>query len=268
MYFNRKLKSPELKLEHFTGFGVLILFLLVAAIFGFRYGFIVMALFGLVMATLMFLVVLKTKNLSYLALTTLFVCITLLSVSLVVLGIYPRTDLKILLSLLIIYSSGVVLFLVITRNLKWKTREILELAAMPVEDISEGFTQRPKPIGKTEHSKMLIESFGRFIMKKLIAMVYFEPDKTVISLDNSLIKQMGIRNDYSENTTITFHHNGEVNVFLSQEDYNKYRDTFSYDQLCQSLGNLFIGFMYLFNKGEGKQIIDRCNKLGLNIFIE
>lgn len=268
MYFNRKLKAPEFKLEHFTGFGVAIMFLLVATTFGFRYGFIVMALFGLTMAILMFMVVLRTKSLSYLALTALFSAITALSIALVVVGIYPRTDFKIILSLVIVYAGGAVLILAITRNLKWKTREILELAAMPVDDIENGFTQRPKPIGKIDYSKVLVENFGSFIMKKLIAMTYFEHDRMVISLDNAFIKQIGLKEDYTNSTTVTFHNTGEVSVFISEEDYYKYRDTFSYDLLCQSLGNLFIEFLELFKKGEGKQIINRCNNLGLNIFIE
>jgi len=51
------------------------------------------------------------------------------------------------------FAVGVVLFgvclayLALNRKLKWRGRELFELAAMPVEQIGNGYTARPLPAG-------------------------------------------------------------------------------------------------------------------------
>jgi len=51
-------------------------------------------------------------------------------------------------------------------------------------------------------------------------------------------------------------------------NYQKYRDTYSFDQLCEQLGLTFVDFLELFKRGEGSKIIDKLNSLRLNPIIE
>jgi len=44
------------------------------------------------------------------------------------------------------------LLLGLTKRLKWRGRELLELAAASVEQIQNGYTGRPLPVGKTDFS--------------------------------------------------------------------------------------------------------------------
>ena len=53
---------------------------------------------------------------------------------------------------------------------------------------------------------------------------------------------------------------------MSKRDYLDYRDTLSFDQLCASLGDLFIDFVTLFCHGEGVRIIDRMDALRISVF--
>jgi len=45
-------------------------------------------------------------------------------------------------------------------------------------------------------------------------------------------------------------------------------DEFSFDQLCDSLGNLFIEFFEYYRRGEAYRIFDKMNALRLNPLID
>ena len=61
-----------------------------------------------------------------------------------------------------------VFYQAVNRKLKWRGQEILELAAMPVEDTGNNYTPRPRPAGKTEVSRTEIIRFVNFITSNLI----------------------------------------------------------------------------------------------------
>jgi len=155
----------------------------------------------------------------------------------------------------------------LTRKFKWRGREILELAAQPVEDVTNGFTQRPRPVGKVDCSKEDIVEFARFASRNLVAMPYAETDRMVfvpVTMAQSFRHIYPWRHDYTNDTWVAFDTSGEVSVNVAQGDYLKYKDSLSFDQLCQSLGNLFVEFLDLYKRGEGVRIIDRMNALGMN----
>lgn len=62
---------------------------------------------------------------------------------------------------------------------------------------------------------------------------------------------------YSDDTRIVFQFDGSVSAIISERDYKKYREEWSFDQLCASIGNLFIEFLELFKNGEGERILER-----------
>jgi len=53
---------------------------------------------------------------------------------------------------------------------------------------------------------------------------------------------------------------------VSQRDYLDFREALSFDKLCQSLGDLFVEFVGLFQRGESVRILDRLDAVGLSMF--
>lgn len=72
--------------------------------------------------------------------------------------------------------------------------------------------------------------------------------------------------NYENETWILFDYDGNVTVHISKKDYLEYKETLSFDQLCESMGNLFKEFFELFLKGEEIRIIDKLDSLKISIF--
>ena len=72
--------------------------------------------------------------------------------------------------------------------------------------------------------------------------------------------------DYTNHTWIAFDFDGNVTVNISQHDYLTYQEDLSFDQLCASMGKVFIEFLDLFSTGKEVRIIDRLNAMPVNIF--
>jgi hypothetical protein len=150
----------------------------------------------------------------------------------------------------------------ITKKVKWRFREVLELAAVPVNETTNGFTPRPRPLGKMEYSKFELVEFAAFLLKHHIAIPYYESDRIVfVPTDwaQGFLRLYRLKHDYSGATWIAFGYDGNVTVNITHRDYLSYKDSFSFDQLCGSLGNLFVNFLELFRKGEGSRIIDKMD---------
>jgi len=70
-----------------------------------------------------------------------------------------------------------------------------------------------------------------------------------------------LKRGYKKDTYVTFDFNGNVSVNIAKKDYQKYKEEFTFDQLCSSLGNLFIEFLELYLKGKSREIIDKLNAI-------
>ena len=161
------------------------------------------------------------------------------------------------------------IYLLITKKIKWRGREILEMAAASVEETGNGYTSRPLPNGKIEFSKEQIMEFAEFARRNLIAVSYVGKDKVIfvpVMMGRELGFIMGLKNDYTDETWISFDFNGNVTVNISHRNYLQYIEALSFDQLCASLGNLFIGFIETYHHGEGVRIIDRMDAVRVNVF--
>jgi hypothetical protein len=168
-----------------------------------------------------------------------------------------------------IFFLFVLAYLVFTRKLKWRGREVFELAAEPVEEVSDGYTSRPRPVGKVEYSPQQIRLFTRFCARNLIALPY-ETSKNItlvlIKMGDEFRQLLGLSGDYQDATWVNFDEHGEVSVHISHKDYLDYRESLSFDQLCTSLGQVFIDFFEVYNKGEGVRVVDRMDDLRISIF--
>jgi hypothetical protein len=163
---------------------------------------------------------------------------------------------------LLVFFLAATFYLWFTKRLKWRIREILELAAAPVTETTNGFTPRPRPLGKAEYSTFEMREFAAFALKHHLAVPYFESGRVVLvpaDWTDGFMRLYRLRRDYSDATWVAFDDGGSVSVHIAQRDYLLYKDDFSFDQLCQSLGGLFVEFLDLFKRGEGTRIIDRMN---------
>jgi hypothetical protein len=168
----------------------------------------------------------------------------------------------------LVFFGGVFIYVVLTRKFKWRGREIFELAAEPVEETGNGYTARPRPVGKVEYSPQQMRFFARFAARHLIALPYYSSKNITlvpVKMGDEYGRLLGVSGDYRDATWVSFDVDGEVSVHIAQKDYLDYRESPSFDPLCISLGQVFIDFLELYSKGEGVRVIDRLDDLKIPV---
>jgi len=268
MYFIRKLRSPSITIEHIIGIVTIVAFVILLIIFGFQKAYGIFVPLGLFYTIVNIILFSKTGNSGFLVITLLFICTMVFASYIFIYGLESNKPLGIALGVLTVSSGLGAVYIIFSKKLKWRTRELLELAAMPVKETLNGFTERPLAAGKINHTKEEILSFAMFIRKTLVAIPYIEESRVVFSIDVPFWELVWYKRDYIEDSKVVFDYDGNVSVYISKKEYLKYKDSLSFDQLCDSLGKLFIEFIDLYVKGEGVRIIDRFNALKLNPLIE
>jgi hypothetical protein len=268
----RKLKPDR----NFTGalvyLAMLPIFGIAALIFGLPAGLIILALLIWISASFFLLVFIRTGNRGHLFIFGYGVFLGFMAT---LLRYYINTGknenrefVLAYFSLLVFFGIGTI-YLVLTRKAKWRGREIFELAAEPVDEIDNGYTSRPRPVGKVEYSPEQIREFAHFASQHLIALPYFTSKNTtlvVIKMGDEYRRLLGMSGDYRDATWVNFDVDGEVSVHIARTDYLDYRDSLAFDPLCVSLGQVFIDFIELYTKGEGVRVIDRIDDLGISVF--
>lgn len=140
-------------------------------------------------------------------------------------------------------------------------RKILELAAKPVDDAQNGFTQRPYPSGKAVYSKGEIFGFAEFLKSNLIAIPFVESNGITLAFPEDWLGRLyDMHGSYLDDTRVIFQFNGQVSAHITEKDYKKYQEELTFDQLCSSLGNIFIEFMELYKNGEGDRILEKIKR--------
>lgn len=158
--------------------------------------------------------------------------------------------------------------LMITQKGKWKGRNIFELAAINIDETVNGYTERPRPAGKSEFSKSELFGFAEYLKRNLIAISYVEKDCIVfvpVKMGDEYPFIFGLAGDYRYYSWIAFGFDGNVSSSLSKKDYLAYREEFSFDQLCDSLGRIFIEFMEYYKKDESERIGHRLRSVKVGI---
>jgi len=212
--------------------------------------------------------VLKTRNSGYLAVVVFMVFAGLLCIS-VPSAIENRNEIGLIpIFLVIMYASMLIVgYLTINRKLRWRGEEVFELAALPVDDIGDSFTARPRPAGQVSVSKTEMIRFVDFITRNLIAFPFKEENRVVFVLTlpgNDWQYLFGIKKDYLNDTWVAIDYEGNITVNITEEDYLLFKMDLDFDQICQSLGDVFSEFLELSQKGQESKIIDRMNALRLS----
>lgn len=263
----RKLKPPVLGTEGILGiFAIAIFFFLHILSFKLAMGF--GSMICLITSVISLIVILRTGNLHFIPMFTgqffgmaLLGMIALLDIKENLYFFLPLAGLMTASFLLMIIWS-------IQRKLKWRTREMLELAAQPVEDKTNGLTQRPLQAGHVDASPEELREYADFIRRNLIAIPVLETTRIIFIINIPMSNLLKFSKNYEGRSWVAFAFDGTVTVNILQEDYFMYRDLLAFDQLCQSLGDLFIDFFNQYHRGEESRIIYQLNALNLNIITE
>lgn len=270
MFEARKLRPNT----NVTGLGQPLVALLIFAtcwgLFGITSGLISMACIFCLYALLSLIYFIRTGNGWFIA--TMIYQFTIIVFAMVAPKVGPyaisKEEFKPLVLILIV-EMAILVYIMTTNKLRWRGREILELAAMNINEATNGFTERPRPLGKIDYRPSELKAFTVYLKSKLIAFPFGETDKTVIvpiMMGNEYRLPLGFSNDYSENTWIAIDNEGNVSAHISKTDYLKYKEALSFDQLCESMGNLFIQFFEYYQNGEEVRILHEISKIKTNPF--
>jgi len=258
MDFFRKLKPREFPAEAILWIIMAPLLFIVILLFGF--GFLLLVPVGLIYGIANLILFVRSHNWGYLVQTLFFFLIIGFAVTLVFHRYIPLYWL-IIFAFAFMTGLGAIIILALNRSLKWWSYEILEMAAMPVDEITEGFTSRPLPVGKITCDRTEIIRFAKFIRKHLIAIPVIESDKVVFRITHTRFNLLSLEKNYSQETYISFTNEGAVTVNIAQVDYQKYKDSYTFNQLCDHLGKLFIEFFEYYKKGEQEMILNKLKNI-------
>ena len=90
------------------------------------------------------------------------------------------------------------MFVLFTRKIKWRYREVLELAARSVTETADGFTARRYPAGSAKFTGQQLRDFARFLLKHAVAYPIFEENRVVLVVPSNLLYYLlGFRQNYS-----------------------------------------------------------------------
>jgi hypothetical protein len=163
----------------------------------------------------------------------------------------------------------VLIYMLATKKVKWRGREILELAAFNVEEDSNTYTDRPRPVKKVELTRDQVNNFAAFLLKNLVVMPYYEQERILfvpVKMGNEYPHLFGSNINYWDKTWIAFDFDGNISAHISKTDYLDYRINLEFDRLCESLGILFIAFFEDFKRGDEVRIIDKLNEVKVGWF--
>lgn len=185
-------------------------------------------------------------------------------------GPKPKFSTETKIALVLFYFFGLWLALVaFKKKLKYRGREIMELAAWDVEDGPESYTERPRPVGVVEYVKYDIIDFGNYLKKILVCHPFLEENRIVmvpIKMGDEFELLYKPNYDYLSKTWIAFDFDGQVSVHISKKDYLDYKDDLAFDHLCKSLGQLIITFADFYMKGDKVRITDRLDSVKIGLF--
>ncbi|MFH1945364.1 MAG: hypothetical protein ABIJ35_06525 [Acidobacteriota bacterium] len=155
------------------------------------------------------------------------------------------------------------IWLLCSKRINWRYKEILQLAAEPVTGMTNGFTPRPFPTGSAPFTREDAISLARRLKRNIIAFPFIEPDRVVFVIPEYMWAYMlFFKKSYERDTYVAFSNSGQVTVRMAKKDYQKYSKELTFDQLCVSLGDLFKRFMEWHRAGEPKKIFALLNSAG------
>jgi len=269
MYTIRKLRPDRSIGMILLPFAVLALAGAAGALFGLQAAYVTGGTFFGVCAAYSFLTYLRTANPGFIIVSLFQLSASLTALTLFVDPGQVPSRAALFFAACMAFFAVWMLLLAVQKRIKWRGREVLELAAASVDQAQNGYTGRPLPVGKTGFDQRVIVEFAEFARRHLMAVTYIGQDRVAfvpVREGREPAYILGLKGDYMGETWVCFDFAGNVSANVSQRDYLEYREALSFDKLCQSLGDLFVDFIILFQRGEGVRIVDRMDAVGLSPF--
>ena len=132
--------------------------------------------------------------------------------------------------------------------------KILELAAKPIDGTADGFSSRSFPAGKTKFTQEELNNFAKFLKKHFIAFPYIDKNGVLMMLSDQSKFWIARPNEF-KNSYVSFSFDGQVSVNIAKKDYQKYKEEYTFDELCESMGNLFKRFLRYFQENNQDKIL-------------
>lgn len=131
---------------------------------------------------------------------------------------------------------------------------LFKLTAKTVAGENNGFTGRPMHVGRHEVDKNTLHAFTAFLESKKICVAQYPGNgvKYIFSMGTSPL----VTHKQDKLSHVFFGSNGELNVYISAEDYRQYSRKFSFDELCSMMGSTFLRFAEYLSAGYDKRILD------------
>ncbi|MCU4175240.1 hypothetical protein [Carboxylicivirga sp. N1Y90] len=268
MYFERKLKPAPFPKELLVPITVLPGFLLVLKMVGFSAAYLFLLPLFVVVAIINILTYERTKNIGYLLIVVAMSLMTVMSILVVMYGRAAPKPIMAVIIVMLVMTFPFIFYMMFTKRLKWRKREMLELAARHVNEADSGYTDRPFPAGHIDFTRAQLDAFVDFLRVKMIAIPIFENGSFHLVMNTDYGFVLGFNNSFIDKTHVTIDSEGNVLVHICKGDYLLYREDFSYDKICESMGKTIIDFFEFYHKGEYQRIIDILNNMNLNIITE
>lgn len=264
MYVIRKLKREKFNKELLIPIIVLLAFFVLLKILGIDFAYLFLAPVLFLAGIYGFLTYRRTSNRGYLLQSIIMGLAVIMSSLVAFYGTDIPKEYIVPVIVLLVMTLPVLIYMSLTKKIKWRLREILELAARPVDEIKNGFSERPYPVGQVQYNGIELDGFSYFMKRNLIAIPVHDRDRVAFVLSQDYRFTLGFDNTYQNKTFILFESDGRVLAHISKRDYLRYRDHLAYDQLCDSLGKLFIEFFDQYRRGESLAILERLDELNFN----
>jgi hypothetical protein len=270
MYFSRKQRHEFSITGFIPAITCIVLYALAVIFVGPKAGIAVAGVFFILYSGFSIWIFSRTGNLSYIAAALFQFFFGLFFLTHPKLSVIWSVDSKIsaLILLMCVASTIWLFYLFFKKRAKWKGREVFELASVSTEPQPDGFTDRPRPAGRTDYTRSELSSFAKFMSSHLIAMPYFENERVVfvpVKMDDSFSYLFSPEKFRQKRSWIAFDFHGNITVNISKIDYLGYKEELSFDLLCENMGILFIRFMEYYRKGEADRILYELDEVGLGL---
>lgn len=262
MYFAKKLRSPVLGTEAIIGITAAAAFIMLL-ILSFKIAMMFGACITFFAGLISLIALLRTRNMYflYMVLFQLFATIMLVMISFLEIELYRFYIIPVA-GMMGIFMT-IMLIATIQRKYKWYTREVLELAAAPVNELNGAFTARPMQTGKINASRAEIFAYANFIRRNLIAIPVQDHERIIFVVNIPFTRFLLYSGKYDDRSWVSFDLDGNVTASISQHDYFMYRDMLAFDQLVNNLGQLFIEFFEKYQRGEAIMIMHELSSVNI-----
>ena len=253
-----KLKSAELRLEALIW--MVLGPLMISFVIFFGFGLVLLLPVAIVYGLIALIIFIRTLNSGFMVQALMF---SFLSAFILAILFWPEVFGDVLIIVLGVCCGLCLLWFIILlliKEFRWRNRDVLETASQPVIEVSEGFTERPLPVGTYDCDWRTLMKFGKFMKQNLIAIPIIEEDKIVFTINLSKFRLLFYNTDYSEDTWVSFDRERKVTVNISSRDYYQYRNAYAFNQVCENLGKLFVEFLEYYKNDEALSILDKLDR--------